>query len=172
MKNVKCKRSQMKIKFCQKSQILKTCLLLSFLGIAINLSNSRVYANNNLSGNLTVEINGFRNREGQACVSLFASSQGFPNNRKNVVQRQCNKITSVPLIVNFRNLKAGNYAVAIIHDTNGDGTLNRNDLGMPIEGYGFSRNPEIRTAAPKFNDAAVLIAGPNTSVQVQLKYLD
>ena len=162
----------MKIKFYQKSQILKTCLLLSFLGIAINLSNSRVYANNNLSGNLTVEINGFRNREGQACVSLFASSQGFPNNRKNVVQRQCNKITSVPLIVNFRNLKAGNYAVAIIHDTNGDGTLNRNDLGMPIEGYGFSRNPEIRTAAPKFNDAAVLIAGPNTSVQVQLKYLD
>lgn len=162
----------MKPKFYQKAQILKTCLLLSVIGIAIDVSHSRANANNSLSGNLTVEINGFRNREGQACVSLFASSQGFPNNRKNVVQRQCNKINSVPLKVNFTNLKAGNYAVAIIHDTNGDGTLNRNDIGMPIEGYGFSRNPEIRTAAPKFNDAAVLIAGPNTSVQVQLKYLD
>ena len=162
----------MKIKFCQKAQTLKACLLLSVLGIALDVSKIRANANTNLSGNLTVEINGFRNREGQACVSLFASSQGFPNNRKNVVQRQCHKITSVPLTVNFRNLKAGNYAVAIIHDTNGDGTLNRNDIGMPIEGYGFSRNPEIRTAAPKFNDATVLIAGPNTNVQVQLIYLD
>ncbi|NHC33655.1 DUF2141 domain-containing protein [Scytonema millei VB511283] len=161
----------MKIKFYQQVQILKACLLLTALGISLDISHSRAKANN-LSGNLTVEINGFRNREGQACVSLFASSQGFPNNRKNVVQRQCNKITSVPLTLNFRNLKAGNYAVAIIHDTNGDGTLNRNDIGMPIEGYGFSRNPEIRTAAPKFNDAAVLIAGPNTNVQVQLLYLD
>lgn len=171
MRNIKIKRSQIKTKFYQKAQIVKACLLLSVFGIALDVSKIRTNANN-LSGNLTVEINGFRNREGQACVSLFASSQGFPNNRKNVVQRQCNKITSIPLTVNFTNLKAGNYAVAIIHDTNGDGTLNRNDIGMPIEGYGFSRNPEIRTAAPKFNDAAVLIAGPNTSVQVQLVYLD
>mgnify|MGYP002778230153 CR=1 FL=1 len=159
----------MKIKFYQTTQIL---LLLAFFGAIANSSIIQVDANNSLSGNLTVEIDSFRNREGQVCASLFASSQGFPNNRKNVVQRQCHKITSVPLTVNFRNLKAGNYAVAIIHDTNGDGTLNRNDIGMPIEGYGFSRNPEIRTAAPKFNDAAVFIAGPNTSVQVQLKYLD
>ena len=172
MKNIKCKLAEMKIKFFSKSQVLRAYLLLSVFGILINLSSSRADANNSLFGNLTVEIDGFRNRAGQACVSLFASSQGFPNNRKNVVQRQCKKIASIPLIVNFTNLKAGNYAVAIVHDTNGDGTLNRNDIGMPIEGYGFSRNPEIRTAAPKFNDAAVLIAGPNTSVQVQLKYLD
>lgn len=159
----------MKIKFYQTTQIL---LLLAFFGAIANSSIIQVDANNSLSGNLTVEIDSFRNREGQVCASLFASSQGFPNNRKNVVQRQCHKITSVPLTVNFNNLKAGNYAVAVIHDTNSDGTLNRNDIGMPIEGYGFSRNPEIRTAAPKFNDAAVFIAGPNTSVQVQLKYLD
>jgi uncharacterized protein (DUF2141 family) len=159
----------MKIKFYRTTQVL---LLLAFFGALANSSISRVDANNSLSGNLTVEIDGFRNHEGQACVSLFASSQGFPNNRKNVIQRQCHKIPSVPLTVNFTNLKAGNYAVAIIHDTNGDGTLNRNDLGMPIEGYGFSRNPTIRTAAPKFNDAAVLVVGSNTSVQIQLKYLD
>jgi uncharacterized protein (DUF2141 family) len=137
-----------------------------------NTTDSRADVTHKFSGNLTVEIDGFRNSEGQVCVSLFASSQGFPNNRKNVVQRQCHKITTVPMTVNFTNLKAGNYAVAVFHDPNRDGTLNRNDLGMPIEGYGFSRNPAIRTAAPKFNEAAVLIAGPNTSVQVQLKYLD
>jgi len=159
----------MKINFYWNTQVL---LLFALFGITINASVIRADTTNSLSGNLTVEIDGFRNRGGQVCASLFASSQGFPNNRRNVIQRQCNKITYIPMIVNFTNLKAGNYAVAIIHDTNGDGTLNRNDLGMPIEGYGFSRNPAIRTAAPKFNDASILIAGPNTSVQVQLKYLE
>jgi len=160
---------RMKINFCRNTQVL---LLLVFFGVTTGISVIRADVTNSLSSKLAVEIDSFRNRQGQVCVSLFASSQGFPNNRKNVVQRQCNKINSAPMMVNFTNLKAGNYAVAVIHDTNGDGTLNRNDLGMPIEGYGFSRNPEIRTAAPKFNDAAVLIAGPSTSVQVQLKYLD
>lgn len=160
----------MKIGFIQK--YIKILWMLVVFGTTTHTSDIRADVTSNFSGNLTVGIEGFRNREGQVCASLFASNQGFPNNRKNVVQRQCNKITSVPLTINFTNLKAGNYAVAVIHDTNGDGTLNRNDLGMPIEGYGFSRNPTIRTAAPKFNDASILIAGPNTSVQVQLKYLD
>lgn len=163
----------MKINFDRTTRILKAyLLLLAVFGFVTHASTTRADVTSSLSGNLTVEINGFRNRQGQVCISLFASSKGFPNNRKNVVQRQCNQITAIPMTVNFANLKAGNYAVAVIHDTNEDGTLNRNDLGMPIEGYGFSRNPEVRTAAPKFNDASILIVGANTSVSVQLKYLD
>jgi len=38
---------------------------------------------------------------------------------------------------------------------------NRNFLGI-LEGFGFSRNPVIRTGPPKFNDAAVW-----SQVQVQ-----
>lgn len=147
-------------------------LLLVIFGAIAIAATSRADVTNNLTSNLIVEVDGFNNQEGQVCVSLFASSQGFPNNRKNVVQRRCTKITSIPVTLTFTALKAGSYATAVIHDTNGDGTLNRNDLGMPIEGYGFSRNPTTRTGPPKFNDSAVLVAGPNTNVQVQLKYLN
>ena len=147
-------------------------LLLVVLGSVAIAYNSRADVTNNLTSSLTIEVDGFNNQEGQVCVSLFANSQGFPNNRKNVVQRQCNKITSTPITVTFANLKAGGYAAAVIHDVNGDSTLNRNDLGMPIEGYGFSRNPATRTAPPKFNDSAVLVAGPNTNIKIQLNYLN
>ncbi|MDF5707620.1 MAG: DUF2141 domain-containing protein [Nostoc sp. S4] len=122
------------------------------------------------NGKLTVEIDGLKNKRGQVCASIFASSQGFPNQRDRVLQGQCIKITDTPLLITFENLKAGNYAVAIIHDQNSDRTLNRNILGIPIEGFGFSRNPEITTSAPKFSQAAFLVAGPNTNIQVQLKY--
>lgn len=36
------------------------------------------------------------------------------------------------------NLPNGNYVVAVIHDENNNGVLDKNILGIPKEGYGFS----------------------------------
>lgn len=146
--------------------------LLTIVGAIANAACSRADVVNNLNSKLVVEVNGFGDRSGQVCASLFASSQGFPNKRKNAVQRQCTKISAIPTTITFNNLKAGSYAVAVIHDRNSDGTLNRNDVGMPLEGYGFSRNPNTENAPPKFQDAVVFVAGASTNVQVQLKYLN
>jgi len=141
-------------------------LLLAVLG---NLAWS-FSANANFNGKLTVKIDGLKNKEGQVCANIFTSSKGFPSDRDRVLQKQCVKISDTPLLITFKNLKAGSYAVAIIHDQNNDGTLNSNRLGIPSEGFGFSSNPEVRTSAPKFGEAAFLVAGPNTNIQVQLKY--
>ncbi|MBD2494630.1 DUF2141 domain-containing protein [Nostoc sp. FACHB-280] len=125
----------------------------------------------NFNGNLTVEIDGLKNTEGQVCASIFASSQGFPSDRDRVLERQCTKITETSVTITFTNLKAGNYAVAVMHDENNDFTVNRSDIGFPLEGFGFSQNPEIRNRAPKFDEAAVLVAGANTDIKIHLKYL-
>ncbi|MEH2303775.1 DUF2141 domain-containing protein [Nostoc sp.] len=141
-------------------------LLLAIVGnLAWSLS-----AKANFNGKLTLEIDGLKNKEGQVCTSIFASSEGFPSDRDRGLQKQCTKITDTPLSITFENLKAGNYAVAVFHDQNNDRILNSNVFGIPKEGFGFSRNPEIRTGAPKFSEAAFLVAGPNTNIQIQLKY--
>ncbi|MGJ5633542.1 DUF2141 domain-containing protein [Nostoc edaphicum CCNP1411] len=124
----------------------------------------------NFNGKLTVEIDGFKNKEGQICASIFASSEGFPGDRDRVLQKQCTKITDTPFPITFDNLKAGRYAVAVFHDQNNDRTLNSNLFGVPSEGFGFSSNPEILARAPKFSEAAFLVAGPDTNIQIQLKY--
>jgi uncharacterized protein (DUF2141 family) len=141
-------------------------LLLAVLGnLAWSFSAKADY-----NGKLTVEIDGLKNKEGQVCASLFASSQGFPSQRDRVLQSQCIKITDIPVLLTFNNLKAGNYAVAIMHDQNSDRILNRNIIGIPVEGFGFSSNPEVKTRAPKFGEAAFLVAGPDTNIQIILKY--
>ncbi|WP_375510816.1 DUF2141 domain-containing protein [uncultured Nostoc sp.] len=141
-------------------------LLLAVLG---NLAWS-YSAKANFNGKLTVEIDGLKNKQGQVCASIFASSEGFPSDSDRSLQKQCTKITSTPLPITFENLKAGSYAIAVFHDQNNDGTLNSNVLGIPSEGFGFSANPEIRTRAAKFSEAAFLVAGPDTNIQIQLKY--
>ncbi|MEA5515084.1 DUF2141 domain-containing protein [Nodularia sp. UHCC 0506] len=142
-------------------------LLLAIMGNLAGTSSARA----SFQGNLTVEIDGLKNTEGQVCVSIFANSQGFPNKSDRVLKRQCTKITDTSLTVTFEKLQAGSYAVAVNHDQNQDQILNRNNLGMPIEGFGFSRNPEVRTSPPPFRDAAFLLAGPNTVIKIRLKYL-
>ncbi|MEH2140200.1 DUF2141 domain-containing protein [Nostoc sp.] len=124
----------------------------------------------NFNGKLTVEIDGLKNKQGQVCASIFASSEGFPSDRNRSLQKQCIKINDTPLPITFENLKAGSYAVAVFHDQNNDRILNTNVFGIPKEGFGFSRNPEIRTGAPKFSEAAFLVAGPETNIQIRLKY--
>lgn len=122
-----------------------------------------------LNGQLVVEVNGLRNQQGQMCFSVFSESQGFPDQSDATIQKQCVEITSSPVSATFNDLQPGSYAVAVLHDANRDNTANRNFLGIPVEGFGFSQNPVIRTGPPRFNDAAVVVAG-RTNVQVRLNY--
>ncbi|MEC4816969.1 MAG: DUF2141 domain-containing protein [Scytonema sp. PMC 1069.18] len=150
---------------------LKKCLVsaLVFLGLGnIGLPSFAVIKQNS---QLTVEIEGLRNQKGQVCLSLFASSTGFPDNATKAVENRCVAITAKTLSVTFQNLRPGSYAVAVLHDVNRDNTANRNGLGIPLEGFGFSENPVILTSPPRFNDAAVLVAGSNTNIQIRLNYL-
>jgi uncharacterized protein (DUF2141 family) len=123
------------------------------------------------TGNLSIEISGLRNRKGQVCLSLFNSSRGFPTEGGNAIQSQCVTIEDATVQVNFGGLKSGSYAVAVLHDENADGTANRNRIGIPTEGFGFSRNPGLRAGPPKYGDAAFLAAGSQTAIQVQMRYL-
>ena len=119
---------------------------------------------------LTIDVNGLRNRKGQVCLSVFAASIGFPSKTTNAVQSQCIKITDAPFRMTLRQLQPGNYAVAVLHDENNDTRPNRNFLGLPKEGFGFSRNPAISFGPPKFAAAAFPVIGSSTKIQIQLKY--
>lgn len=144
-----------------------------FLPIVAVLGNWTLPAAAQVGSNsqLTVEIDGLRNQRGQVCLSLFSSDKGFPSDGDYAAQKQCVAISTMPLFITFKNLQPGHYAVAVLHDANNDNKANRNFLGIPSEGFGFSENPSIFTGPPRFRDAAILVVGPNTSIQIQLKYL-
>ncbi|HEY9644020.1 MAG TPA: DUF2141 domain-containing protein [Coleofasciculaceae cyanobacterium] len=150
-----------------KNRIEIIAFLLSLTGVFMLPSAAQA----SFTSNLTVEVNGLRNRNGQVCLSLFANSQGFPDRSERAVKSQCVRITEDPLQVTFENLPSGSYAIAAFHDSNSSGQLQRNFLGIPTEEFGFSGNPVIRTGPPEFNEAAVLVVGATTRVQIQLRSL-
>ncbi len=67
------------------------------------------------------------------------------------------------------NITPGTYAIAAFHDENGNGKLDT-FLGIPREGFGFSRNPPLRPRAPKFSECS-FDTHDNPAIAIKMRYL-
>jgi uncharacterized protein (DUF2141 family) len=63
-------------------------------------------------------------------------------------------------------LAPGDWAVALTQDTNDNGKLDKNMLGIPTEPYAFSNNVRPRIAAPKFDECKFTVNGPGKVVSI------
>lgn len=71
--------------------------------------------------------------------------------------------------VRFGGLAAGTYGISVFHDANANGKLDT-FLGIPKEGYGFSRNPPFRPRAPRFSEVELAVSGA-TAETITLHYI-
>lgn len=69
-------------------------------------------------------------------------------------------------------IEAGAYAIQSFHDENDNLDIDRNLLGLPREGMGFSRNAPMRFGPPRFEDAVVQITGDRSEVEFRMRYFD
>ena len=67
-----------------------------------------------------------------------------------------------------RNVKPGAYSIAVFHDTNGNGKLDRSFIGLPNEPYGFS-NDVGRRGPPNFEAARIVVREPSTTIVIPIR---
>lgn len=101
---------------------------------------------------------------------LTTRPQHFPNCQDDPQARRLKLPAHLAATLRFDNLPSGTYALALIHDENGNGKLDT-VMGIPREGFGFSNNPAIRFGPPSFKSASVGIASGESDEMVRLKYL-
>ena len=104
-------------------------------------------------GEITVFVYGFRSEAGEARVALFVSDDGFPEVVATAREVALVKIKGYEARADFTDVPYGTYAVAVLHDENGNGILDRNFFNVPTEGYGASNNPTGTTERISFDDA-------------------
>ena len=103
---------------------------------------------------LEVEVTRLRNDKGQVLLSLFRSEEGFPEAAGKAFRTERILIRDRKAGILLGDLPAGLYAIAILHDENADGRMNKNGLGLPREGYGFSNNVTAAFGPPSFQRAS------------------
>jgi len=119
---------------------------------------------------LDVGVDNLRSAKGLIRVCLTADPDNFP-----ACVDDADAVTrSIPAAqgrVRFDGLAPGAYAVAVIHDENGNARLDT-FAGIPREGFGFSRNPAIRFGPPRFAAARFALAGNDAEMQqIRMRYI-
>lgn len=119
---------------------------------------------------IRVEITGLRNNNGYVLVSVFKEGSGFPDQAEKAVRKAKLGINNREAAIVFNDLQPGQYAIAILHDENGDQKMNTNGLGIPKEGYGFSNNVTGAFGPPSFKRASFKFNGDLSAVTIKTRY--
>lgn len=120
---------------------------------------------NSLAAEITL-----RNDQGEVFCSLFKSENGFPMEEEKAVIHFSVKAVEKTARCEFPDVKPGEYAIAVFHDENGDGKLDRSGIGIPREGVGTSGKAVKRFGPPKYKDAKFKFEGGSEVVKIQLHY--
>jgi uncharacterized protein (DUF2141 family) len=117
-------------------------------------------------GTVELELTGLRSAKGLVQVCLTRDAGRFPECGKDAMR----SVPATQASFRIEGLPTGSYAVSLFHDENRNGRLDTT-MGIPREGFGFSRNPPIRFGPPKFAAARFTVGSGETEQRVKLKYL-
>ena len=119
------------------------------------------------SSDLTVNISGIESIKGSVYIAVFSNSNSFPVFGKQW-RGESISVTNKSMSYTFKNIPHDTYALAVFHDENNNGVLDKNALGIPLEPYGFSRNARARFSAPPFEDAQFNLKGKQ-SIEISIR---
>ena len=118
---------------------------------------------------LSLTPEGLRSGKGLLLICLTRRADHFPDCRSDPEGRRYVVPASQAEPISIGAVPPGGYAVAIIHDENGNRKLDT-FAGIPREGIGFSRNPRLRFGPPSFEAARFTIGGAAARQTVRMRY--
>jgi len=118
-----------------------------------------------LSANLSLTIKPVKQSKGNLMVAVYNSKDTF---QKNQLTAQRTDAVGGEMEINFNDLPAGEYAVMVYHDVNGNEKLDTNLLGLPTEPWGGSLQGKRGFGAPGWNDTRLELSTSDLSMTIEL----
>lgn len=150
-------------------QFIKTAIILLILSLCA-VPSANAEGKGGASGQINVDLTGFRSSSGEVRVHLYRSSEGFPSSPGKAMATIVNKIEGSVAHVVFKEIPFGEYAISVLHDENGNKKLDMNWLMMPKEGIGASNNPKSTFGPPGFNDAKFRLDKDEMTIGITVRY--
>jgi len=110
---------------------------------------------------LTLEISGMSPMEGFVMIGLYDSEAAWDDGRAVAGSRA--EVGGETITAVFTDLPAGSYGVKMYHDTNSNGEMDTNLMGIPSEPFAFSNNARGSFGPPPWS-SAVFEVEPDSAV--------
>lgn len=115
--------------------------------------------------NLKVEVQNVRVLKGTVYITLYRPGKDFPGGNS-VDDKQIN--AGSKSVQALFSVEPGEYAIAVYHDENGNGKMDKRVFGIPKEPYGFSNNVRPVMSAPRFSDCKFSVGDGGKVVRIKL----
>jgi uncharacterized protein (DUF2141 family) len=116
---------------------------------------------------LQVRITHVKNGSGNVLVAVCRRAHFLS---PNCAYHQSTPVRAGAVAVTFKHIPPGVYAVQAFHDANANYKLDRNWLGWPDEGMGFSNNAPMHHGPPAFSDAAIRLTQSGGQISFRMRY--
>ena len=141
-------------------------------GVFTIVVGSRADANSDTGAEVVIDLKNVRSDLGQIAFAVFPedSREDFPRVNEKAVLTKLVDAKKGESEISLGKLKPGKYAISFLHDENRDGKMNFNFVGMPKEGFGFSRDPRIMFGPPDFSKCVIEVGETEARVSMKAKY--
>jgi uncharacterized protein (DUF2141 family) len=129
------------------------------------LTAASVFFSSATAANLTVTIADVATAEGEIMLVIYDSENNFRKTETIATRKPAIKGN---MVFSFPDLTAGDYALMVFHDRNGNGELDTNLMGMPKEPWGGSLQGKSVFGAPGWSDTRFELADDGTSITITL----
>ena len=120
-------------------------------------------------GTLTVKVLNVLQYQGSIRMAVYNNEKSFPSESQSFRGGALSLKPGIKPQLTCDQLPFGHYAVAVYHDLNNNGKMDKNALGIPTEPYAFSNNVKVKWRAPKFQEAVFGFNSRNQEITVELK---
>lgn len=124
-------------------------------------------SNNLVVSELKVQVNNIPSSKGNIMIAVYNKEEGF-REKENTFRNMIVPAQKGSMEITIGQLPSDKYAVAVYHDANGNGKLDKNFFGVPTEYYGFSNDARGSFGPPSYNDCSFSISA-NKTISINLK---
>ena len=119
-------------------------------------------------GRLIIKISNVSKDRGIIWIGLYDSADTYLIKEKSILKKiDVSQKGYHEMVVD--SLPYGTYAMALFHDVNANGEIDRNLLGIPSEPYAFSKKPKSKWRLPKFDEVKFDFAQDVQEIDTKLK---
>lgn len=142
----------------------------TLLGAFALFAASAAMASPAAAGTVTITVTDLRSSDGvvRACMTqvraIFPRCIRDPKSHRTVVP------AGERVTIRFDDVEPGEYAIALLHDENENGKADRALGMMPREGYGFSRDAEVRMGPPSWEDSVFRHEAAPQRMTIRMRY--
>ncbi|WP_051200280.1 DUF2141 domain-containing protein [Flavobacterium subsaxonicum] len=143
-----------------------TVIFAAALGVFTTLTPSLLQAQNT-----KMVVSGIESNQGQIVLNVFKDDTAYENEQPfKTLAFEKTGLANGTITLSF-TLEPGTYGITLIDDKNKNGKIDKNMLGIPKEGFGFSNFFMEKMKKPLFDEFKVKINAKENMITAKIKYM-